>query len=49
VVAPFTAAAILGAWDGKRLSEKLSGRTLQKIFAVLLLVVAAVMFLGALL
>ncbi|MFE7594745.1 sulfite exporter TauE/SafE family protein [Kitasatospora sp. NPDC057512] len=43
VAAPFTGAAILGAWDGKRLADKLSGRTLQKAFAVALLAVAALM------
>ncbi|MFI7012390.1 sulfite exporter TauE/SafE family protein [Streptomyces sp. NPDC050145] len=43
VIAPFTAAAILGAWDGKRLSRKLKGRTLQRVFAYVLLAVAAVM------
>ncbi|MFE4977792.1 sulfite exporter TauE/SafE family protein [Kitasatospora sp. NPDC056651] len=43
VAAPFTGAAILGAWDGKRLADKLSGRTLQKAFAVALLGVAALM------
>lgn len=43
VVAPFTAAAILGAWDGKRLSKKLKGQTLQRIFAYVLLAVALFM------
>ncbi|MFD9130330.1 TSUP family transporter, partial [Kitasatospora sp. NPDC059571] len=48
VVAPFTGAAILGAWDGKRLADRLSGRTLQRVFATVLLAVAALMLLDAL-
>ncbi len=40
---PFTGAAILGAWDGKRLATKITGETLQRIFAYVLLVVAALM------
>lgn len=43
VITPFTAAAILGAWDGKRLAAKVSGRVLQPVFAVVLLTVAAFM------
>ncbi|OKI77015.1 sulfite exporter TauE/SafE family protein [Streptomyces sp. CB02414] len=43
VIGPFTGAAILGAWDGKRLATKISGTTLQKIFAGVLLAVAAFM------
>ncbi|MFF8943462.1 sulfite exporter TauE/SafE family protein [Streptomyces sp. NPDC014864] len=43
VIAPFTAAAILGAWDGKRLSKKIKGKTLQRVFAYVLLAVAAFM------
>ncbi|NBM16000.1 sulfite exporter TauE/SafE family protein [Streptomyces sp. GC420] len=43
VVAPFTAAAVLGAWDGKRLATKVSGAGLQRIFARVLLAVAAFM------
>ncbi|WP_448316375.1 sulfite exporter TauE/SafE family protein [Streptomyces sp. CO7] len=43
VVAPFTAAAILGAWDGKRQAKKLAGPTLQRVFAHLLLAVALLM------
>ncbi|MFF2503133.1 sulfite exporter TauE/SafE family protein [Streptomyces sp. NPDC058067] len=43
VIAPFTGAAILGAWDGKRLASKITGHTLQRIFAFVLLAVAAVM------
>jgi uncharacterized membrane protein YfcA len=48
VVGPFVAAAVLGAWDGKRLSAKVSGHTLQRIFAVVLLAVAAFMLVDAL-
>ncbi|MFE9254197.1 sulfite exporter TauE/SafE family protein [Streptomyces sp. NPDC006879] len=47
VIAPFTAAAILAAWDGKRLASKVSGHTLQRIFAVALLAVAAFMLADA--
>ncbi|MGW1229608.1 sulfite exporter TauE/SafE family protein [Streptomyces sp. NPDC001478] len=43
VIAPFTGAAILGAWDGKRLAAKLAGGTLQRIFAFVLLGVAGFM------
>ncbi|MFB6894409.1 TSUP family transporter [Kitasatospora sp. NPDC056327] len=43
VIAPFTAAAVLGAWDGKRLAARLSGAVLQRTFAGLLLAVAVVM------
>ncbi|MFF2814732.1 sulfite exporter TauE/SafE family protein [Kitasatospora cineracea] len=48
-VGPFAAAAILGAWDGKRLAAKLSGRTLQRLFAGALLAVAALMLVDAVL
>ncbi|GGX63507.1 sulfite exporter TauE/SafE family protein [Streptomyces fructofermentans] len=48
VVAPFTGAAILGAWDGRRLAAKVSGRRLQRLFAFALLSVAAFMFADAL-
>ncbi|WP_327130462.1 sulfite exporter TauE/SafE family protein [Streptomyces sp. NBC_01343] len=48
VIAPFTGAAILGAWDGKRLASKISGPTLQRIFAIVLLAVAALMLIDAL-
>jgi len=47
VIAPFTGAAILGAWDGKRLAARLSGGLLQRVFAVLLLAVAIFMLVGA--
>ncbi|MFJ9692451.1 sulfite exporter TauE/SafE family protein [Kitasatospora sp. NPDC101183] len=43
VAAPFTGAAILGAWDGKRLADRLNGPTLQRAFAIALLGVAALM------
>lgn len=43
VIAPFAGAAILGAWDGKRLATKITGVTLQKAFAFALLAVAALM------
>ncbi|WP_432590405.1 sulfite exporter TauE/SafE family protein [Streptomyces sp. HD1123-B1] len=48
VVGPFTGAAILGAWDGRRLAAKVSGRRLQQVFAILLLAVAAFMLADAL-
>ncbi|MDX2828783.1 sulfite exporter TauE/SafE family protein [Streptomyces ipomoeae] len=47
VVAPFTGAAILGAWDGKRLAGKVSGDTLRRTFAWVLLAVAAFMLIDA--
>ncbi|MCP9989166.1 sulfite exporter TauE/SafE family protein [Streptomyces sudanensis] len=49
VVAPFAGAAILGAWDGKRLAAKASGTLLRRVFAAALLVVAALMLADALL
>ncbi|WP_316524335.1 sulfite exporter TauE/SafE family protein [Kitasatospora brasiliensis] len=48
VFLPFVGAAVLGAWDGKRLAAKLSGAALQRAFAVLLLAVAAFMLVGVL-
>ncbi|MEU9198728.1 sulfite exporter TauE/SafE family protein [Streptomyces sp. NPDC048332] len=48
VIAPFTGAAILGAWDGKRLAAKISGNRLQHVFAYVLLAVAALMLLDTL-
>ena len=48
VVVPFTAAAILGAWEGKRLADKLSGHILQRAFAIALMAVAALMLASAL-
>jgi uncharacterized membrane protein YfcA len=47
VIGPFAGAAILGAWDGKRLSGKLSGHTLQRLFALVLLAVAGFMLVDA--
>ncbi|WP_432247893.1 sulfite exporter TauE/SafE family protein [Streptomyces sanyensis] len=43
VIGPFAGAAVLGAWDGKRLASKVSGAALQRIFACVLLTVAAFM------
>ncbi|MFE7332713.1 sulfite exporter TauE/SafE family protein [Streptomyces sp. NPDC057565] len=43
VFGPFVGAAILGAWDGKRLAAKLSGAALQRAFATLLLAMAVFM------
>ncbi|SED07364.1 sulfite exporter TauE/SafE family protein [Streptomyces melanosporofaciens] len=48
VIGPFTAAAVLGAWDGKRLAVKVSGSRLQQTFACLLLAVAISMLIAAL-
>ncbi|MFE2424343.1 sulfite exporter TauE/SafE family protein [Streptomyces hokutonensis] len=47
VVGPFAGAAILGAWDGKRLAAKVSGHTLQRVFALVLMAVAAFMLIDA--
>lgn len=43
VLGPFAGAALLGAWDGKRLSAKVSEATLRRLFAVVLFGVAAFM------
>ncbi|MEU0600800.1 sulfite exporter TauE/SafE family protein [Streptomyces sp. NPDC006393] len=48
VIAPFTAAAILGAWDGKRLSKRIRSATLRTVFAYVLLAVAVFMLADAL-
>ncbi|MER6425938.1 sulfite exporter TauE/SafE family protein [Streptomyces sp. NPDC001137] len=48
VIGPFTGAAILGAWDGKRLAANVTGTLLQRTFAVVLLAVAAFMLIDAL-
>ncbi|MET7440850.1 MULTISPECIES: sulfite exporter TauE/SafE family protein [unclassified Streptomyces] len=48
VIGPFTGAAILGAWDGKRLAAKVTSTLLQRTFAVALLAVAAFMLIDAL-
>ncbi|MFD4504972.1 sulfite exporter TauE/SafE family protein [Streptomyces sp. NPDC058457] len=47
-VGPFAGAAILGAWDGRRLAARLSAGTLQRLFAYALLAVAAFMLADAL-
>ncbi|MFE2101837.1 sulfite exporter TauE/SafE family protein [Streptomyces sp. PTD9-10] len=47
VIGPFAGAAVLGAWDGKRLGAKVSGRALQRTFALVLLAVAAFMMIDA--
>ncbi|MFJ9867737.1 sulfite exporter TauE/SafE family protein [Streptomyces sp. NPDC101165] len=49
VIGPFAGAAVLGAWDGKRLGAKVSGRVLQRTFALVLLAVAAFMMIDAVL
>jgi glyoxylase-like metal-dependent hydrolase (beta-lactamase superfamily II) len=49
VIGPFTGAAVLGAWDGKRLTARFSGAALQRAFALVLLAVAGPMFLDAVL
>ncbi|MFB8037536.1 sulfite exporter TauE/SafE family protein [Streptomyces sp. NPDC056004] len=43
IFGPFVGAAVLGAWDGKRLAAKLSGAALQRTFAALLLAMAVFM------
>ncbi|NUS84360.1 MAG: sulfite exporter TauE/SafE family protein, partial [Streptomyces sp.] len=43
VLAPFAGTAVLGAWDGKRLAAKVSGDALRRVFASVLLAVAALM------
>ncbi|MGW6316513.1 MULTISPECIES: sulfite exporter TauE/SafE family protein [unclassified Streptomyces] len=48
VIGPFTGAAILGAWDGKRLAAKVTGTLLQHTFAIVLLAVAAFMLIDTL-
>ncbi|KUJ66833.1 integral membrane family protein [Streptomyces albus subsp. albus] len=47
-VAPFTGAAILGAWDGKRLAARIPAARLGRAFAAVLLAVAAFMLIDAL-
>ncbi|MGW1162283.1 sulfite exporter TauE/SafE family protein [Streptomyces sp. NPDC002513] len=47
VVGPFAGAAVLGAWDGKRLAARISGGLLQRYFAVVLLAVAVFMLVSA--
>ncbi|MFH8591440.1 sulfite exporter TauE/SafE family protein [Streptomyces rimosus] len=48
VIGPFTGAAILGAWDGKRLAARVSGTLLQRTFAGVLLAAAAFMLIDVL-
>ncbi|MER6914493.1 sulfite exporter TauE/SafE family protein [Streptomyces sp. NPDC000594] len=48
VIAPFAGAAILGAWDGGRLAARVSATTLRRVFAALLLGVAALMLVDVL-
>ncbi|MER7959604.1 sulfite exporter TauE/SafE family protein [Streptomyces sp. NPDC096030] len=47
VIAPFAGAAILGAWDGRRLAAKIRGETLRRVFGAVLLAVSALMLLDA--
>ncbi|MEU1805465.1 sulfite exporter TauE/SafE family protein [Streptomyces sp. NPDC019937] len=47
LIGPFIGTAILGAWDGKRIAAKVSAPHLQRIFAVVLLAVAAFMLADA--
>ncbi|WP_370413927.1 sulfite exporter TauE/SafE family protein [Streptomyces fradiae] len=47
VVAPFTGAAVLAAWDGRRLASRIPADTLRRVFGAVLLVVAALMLLDA--
>ncbi|MEU8973385.1 sulfite exporter TauE/SafE family protein [Streptomyces monashensis] len=49
LIGPFAGAAVLGAWDGRRLSARLPARTLQRAFAVVLLAVAGFMLADAVL
>jgi len=48
VIVPFTLAAIVGSTGGKRVAHKVSGASLTRAFAVLLLAVAAYVLLKAL-
>ncbi|MEU6554335.1 sulfite exporter TauE/SafE family protein [Streptomyces sp. NPDC046915] len=48
LLAPFTAAALLGAWEGSRLAARTSGLVLRRIFAAVLLAVASFMIVAAL-
>lgn len=49
LIMPFIATAVLGAWDGKRLTAKVAPGTLQRVFGILLLAVAVTMAVGAVL
>ncbi|RSS37002.1 sulfite exporter TauE/SafE family protein [Streptomyces sp. WAC08241] len=44
---PFAAAAVLGAWDGRRIAARVTGDALRKAFACALLAVAALMLVDA--
>ncbi|MFJ1639285.1 sulfite exporter TauE/SafE family protein [Streptomyces sp. NPDC088256] len=46
-IAPFTAAAVLGAWDGQRLAARLPVAALRRIFGAVLLAVAVFMLVDA--
>ncbi|MGP4010530.1 sulfite exporter TauE/SafE family protein [Streptomyces sp. 4N124] len=48
-VGPFAGAAVLGAWDGRRLASKASARALHRTFALALLAVAAFMLIDSVL
>lgn len=48
-IMPFITTAVLGAWDGKRLSAKVQPAILQRVFGTLLLTVGAMMATGVLL
>ncbi|MBN3930012.1 sulfite exporter TauE/SafE family protein [Streptomyces verrucosisporus] len=45
---PFAGTAVLGAWDGRRLAARVPAGVLQRVFAAVLLAVAAVMLADAL-
>ncbi|MFJ3672683.1 sulfite exporter TauE/SafE family protein [Streptomyces sp. NPDC090106] len=49
LLAPFLAAAVLGAWDGRRLAARVPGAALRRIFGSVLLLVAAAMTVTAVL
>ncbi|MFD4760285.1 sulfite exporter TauE/SafE family protein [Streptomyces sp. NPDC058439] len=49
LIMPFIATAVLGAWDGKRLTAKVAPGTLQRVFGILLLAVAVTMAVGVVL
>ncbi|MYS69052.1 TSUP family transporter, partial [Streptomyces sp. SID5926] len=46
---PFLAAAVLGAWDGRRLAAKVSAGRLRRVFGAVLLAVAVAMGVSAVL
>ncbi|MFB7509899.1 sulfite exporter TauE/SafE family protein [Streptomyces broussonetiae] len=49
LIGPFAGAAVLAAWDGRRLAAKLPAHTLQRAFAVVLCAVAGFMLVDAVL